>query len=89
MAVIPFSGYGYVEALPNATLPQVLRALYNCLDYFGGAPWANHNNIALLASRPAKPKDKPSVENTVKITYQRIYAPLRKDFDMIVRFLRN
>lgn len=107
VAVLPFSGYGYVEALPNATLPQVLRALNNCLDYFGGAPlsaksdnmkqwvsrtnryepkftdmlqqWANHNNIALLASRPAKPKDKPSVENTVKITYQRIYAPLRNE----------
>lgn len=107
VAVLPFSGYGYVEALPNATLPQVLGALNNCLNYFGGAPlsaksdnmkqwvsrsnryepkftdmlqqWANHNNIALLASRPAKPKDKPSVENTVKITYQRIYAPLRKE----------
>lgn len=107
VAVLPFSGYGYVEALPNASLPQVLRALNNCLDYFGGAPlsaksdnmkqwvsrtnryepkftdmlqqWANHNNIALLASRPAKPKDKPSVENTVKITYQRIYAPLRNE----------
>lgn len=105
VAVLPFSGYGYVEALPNATLPQVIRALNNCLGHFGGAPlsaksdnmkqwvtrsnryepafndmlqqWANHNNIALLASRPAKPKDKPSVENAVKITYQRIYAPLR------------
>lgn len=105
VAVLPFSGYGYVEALPNATLPQVIRALNNCLDYFGGAPlsaksdnmkqwvsrsnryeptfnnmleqWANHNNIALLASRPGKPKDKPSVENAVKIAYQRIYAPLR------------
>src|SRR5690606_36480938 len=104
VAVFPFSGYGYVEALPNASLPQVLRALNNCLDQFGGSPlsaksdnmkqwvsrisryepkftdmlqqWANHNNIALLASRPAKPKDKPSVENAVKITYQRIYAPL-------------
>ncbi len=107
VAVFPFSGYGYVEALPNASLPQVLRALNNCLDHFGGSPlsaksdnmkqwvsrinryepkftdmlqqWANHNNIALLASRPAKPKDKPSVENAVKITYQRIYAPLRND----------
>jgi transposase len=39
--------------------------------------WANHNNIALLAARPYKPKDKPSVENNVKITYRRIYAGLR------------
>lgn len=105
VAVLPFSGYSYVEALPNATLPQVIRALNHCLTYFGGAPlsaisdnmkqwvsrssryeptfsdmlqqWANHNQIALLAARPRKPKDKPSVENAVKITYQRIYAPLR------------
>lgn len=39
--------------------------------------WANHNNIALLAARPYKPKDKPTVENNVKITYRRIYAALR------------
>jgi transposase len=39
--------------------------------------WALHNNITLMATRPAKPKDKASVENEVKLTYQRIYAPLR------------
>jgi hypothetical protein len=39
--------------------------------------WALHNNIALLAARVRKPKDKASVENEVKLTYQRIYAPLR------------
>ena len=41
--------------------------------------WALHNNIALLAARPAKPKDKAPVENEVKLTYQRIYAPLRDE----------
>jgi transposase len=105
VAVLPFSGYSYVEALPDAKLPQVVKALNHTLDYFGGVPlsvksdnmrqwvsksckyepaftdmletWANHNNIALLAARPYKPKDKPSVENNVKITYRRIYAALR------------
>lgn len=105
VAVLPFSGYGYVEALPDAKLPQVVKALNNTIDYLGGVPlsvksdnmrqwvsksckyepaftdmletWANHNNIALLAARPYKPKDKPSVENSVKITYRRIYAALR------------
>jgi transposase len=105
VAVLPFSGFGYVEALPDAKLPQVIKALNHTLDYFGGVPlsvksdnmrqwvsksckyepaftdmlesWANHNNIALLAARPYKPKDKPSVENNVKITYRRIYAALR------------
>ncbi|MEJ7831035.1 MAG: IS21 family transposase, partial [Segetibacter sp.] len=107
VAVLPFSGYGYVEALPDAKLAQVVKALNNAIGYFGGAPqsvksdnmkqwvtkscryepvftdmleqWANHNQIALLAARPYKPKDKASVENTVKITYRRIYAGLRND----------
>lgn len=107
VAVLPFSGYGYVEALPDAKLPQVVKALNNAIDYYGGVPrtiksdnmkqwvskscryepvftdmleqWANHNNIALLAARPYKPKDKASVENNVKITYRRIYAGMRND----------
>lgn len=105
VAVLPFSGYAYVEALSNAKLPQVVSALNHALEYMGGVPraaksdnmrqwvsksnryepvftemleqWANHNFIALLAARPYKPKDKPTVENTVKMVYQRIYARLR------------
>jgi transposase len=107
VAILPFSGYGYVEALPNAKLSQVVQALNNAIAYYGGVPqtiksdnmkqwvskscryepvftdmleqWANHNHIALLATRPYKPKDKASVENNVKITYRRIYAGLRND----------
>lgn len=107
VAVLPFSGFCYVEALPNARLVQVVKALNNALDFFGGVPlsvksdnmkqwvtktckyepvftemleqWSNHNNIALLAARPYRPKDKPSVENNVKITYRRVYALLRND----------
>ena len=41
--------------------------------------WALHYNITLLATRVAKPKDKGSVENEVKIAYQRIYATLRDE----------
>jgi transposase len=105
VCVLPFSGYSYVEALPNATLPQLVKALNNCLRFFGGAPlnlitdnmrqmvtkacryepvftdmilsWAQHNNIHLKAARVRTPRDKPHVENEVKITYSRIYAPLR------------
>lgn len=107
VAVLPFSGYGYVEALPNAKLVHVVKALNNALDYLGGVPlavksdnmkqwvsrscryepvftdmleqWADHNHIALYASRPYKPKDKAPVENFVKITYRRIYALLRNE----------
>lgn len=105
VCVLPFSGYSYVEALPNATLPQLVKGLNNCLRFFGGAPlvliadnmkqvvtksckyeplfthmitdWSLHNKIHLKAARVRKPRDKPHVENEVKITYNRIYAPLR------------
>jgi len=102
---LPFSNYSFALALADATIPQVIKALNRCLQYFGGVPmslktdnmkqvvikscryeplftealaqWALHNNITLLATRVAKPRDKGAVENGVKITYQRIYAPLR------------
>lgn len=107
VAVLPFCKYTFAIALPNATIPLVIKALNACLAYFGGVPlslktdnmkqvvtkscryeplfsevlqqWSLHNNITLLATRVAKPKDKGAVENEVKIAYQRIYAPLRDD----------
>lgn len=39
--------------------------------------WANHNRTTLMATRVAKPKDKPHVEGNVRNSYYRIYAPLR------------
>ncbi len=105
VAVLPYSGYSFVIALPNAKQPSVIKALNLCLQYFGGVPmsikcdnmktavakssryepvftetllqWSLHNNITLLAARVRKPKDKASVENQVKLSYQRIYAPSR------------
>lgn len=105
ICVLPFSGYSFVKAIPNATLPWLVKALNDCLLYFGGSPknlkcdnmrqavtrtckyepqftemisnWALHNNIYLQAARVRKPRDKANVENEVKITYSRIYAPLR------------
>lgn len=38
IGVLPFSGFGFAEALPNASLAQVIPALNNILNYFGGAP---------------------------------------------------
>lgn len=107
VAVLPFSGYSFVQALPNASLPRVIDALNAILEYFQGVPmnvisdnmrqwvsktcryeptfpemlqeWALHNQIGLLATRPGRPKDKPSVENNVLITYRRVFALLRND----------
>lgn len=39
--------------------------------------WAVHYNTNLKATRPRKPKDKPTVENNVNLSYLRIYAKLR------------
>jgi len=38
VAVLPYSGFGFVVALPDATIPQVVKALNACLEYFGGIP---------------------------------------------------
>ena len=107
VAVLPFSGFGYAKALPNASLSQVITALNEILNYFGGVPfnaksdnmkqwvtrscryeptfpkaleqWALHNHIGLLATRVGAPKDKPAVENQVKIIYRRVYAVIRNE----------
>ena len=41
--------------------------------------WSLHYNTTLSAARVSKPKDKPSVENSVHLAYMRIYAPLRNE----------
>jgi len=39
--------------------------------------FANHYGCVVIPTRPGKPKDKALVENHVKLTYQRVFAPLR------------
>jgi len=39
--------------------------------------WSLYYNTSLSATRVAKPKDKPSVEQAVHLAYMRVYAPLR------------
>lgn len=38
VCVLPFSKYTHIMALPDATIPSVIKALNNCLYYFGGVP---------------------------------------------------
>ena len=38
VCVLPFSKYTFAMALPDATIPQVIKALNNCLHYFTGVP---------------------------------------------------
>ena len=41
--------------------------------------WSVHYNTTLKATRPAKPKDKPTVEKSIHLSYQRIYARMRNE----------
>jgi len=38
VCVLPFSGYTYIEALPNARQEHLLKALNKALSYLGGVP---------------------------------------------------
>jgi transposase len=41
--------------------------------------WSVHYNTAIKATRVRRPKDKPSVEKSVHLSYQRIYAQMRNE----------
>lgn len=41
--------------------------------------WSVHYNTNLDVTRPAKPKDKPTVENSVYLSYLRVYARMRHE----------
>ncbi len=41
--------------------------------------WAMYNDTFFKSTRVGKPKDKPTVENGVKLFYQRVYAPMRNE----------
>jgi len=38
VCVLPFSGFTYIEALPSARQPYLIKALDNALSYIGGVP---------------------------------------------------
>lgn len=55
VAVLPFSDLAFVIALPNATLPLVIKALNLCLVYFGGAPQAlKTDNMKQVVTKPCR-----------------------------------
>ena len=51
--------------------------------------WSVHYNTAIKATRVKKPKDKPSVEKSVHLSYQRIYARMRNENFYSLNELRN
>jgi transposase len=70
---------GVPQALKTDNMKQIVTRPSRYEPVFTEAfmQWAQHYNIAITTARVARPKDKAPVENEVKITYRRIYAPLR------------
>jgi transposase len=51
--------------------------------------WSVHYNTAIKATRVRRPKDKPSVEKSVHLSYQRIYARMRNETHYSLNELKN
>jgi transposase len=55
VVVLPFSGYTYAIALPDATIPQVITALNACLRFFGGVPFCLiTDNMKQVVNKPCR-----------------------------------
>ena len=51
--------------------------------------WGVHNHTNMQATRPGKPKDKPSVEHSVHIAYVQIYARMRDEYHTSLKSLSH
>ena len=77
----------YFEGVPQCILSDNLKSAVKRANRYEPIftelveQFGLHYNTTWMATRPAKPKDKPHVESAVRMVYTRIYAPLRhKDF---------
>jgi transposase len=73
----------FLGGVPAAIVPDNLRSAVTKSDKYEPtinetfADFAEHYNTTILPARAYRPTDKAVVENTIKILYTRIYAPLR------------
>ena len=73
----------YFGGVPSALVPDNLKSgvikacIYEPEINRLFADFADHYRTAVVPARARKPKDKAHVENAVKISYRRIFAPLR------------
>ncbi len=74
----------YIGGSPRAIVPDNFKSAVNQAHLYepkineAFLDMANHYGMAVLPTRARKPKDKAKVERSVTISYQRIFAPLRK-----------
>ncbi|MEA3485771.1 MAG: IS21 family transposase [Candidatus Aerophobetes bacterium] len=73
----------YFEGVPQQIVPDCLKSAVTKGNKYEPdinpvyADFARHYGTAVVPARPHNPKDKAMVENAVKITYRRVFAPLR------------
>jgi len=73
----------FIGGVPKLIVPDQTRALIKSPDRYEPEPnrlydeFATHYGCALLAARPAHPRDKPKVENAVLVVERWILARLR------------
>lgn len=107
VAVLPYSGLIFCEAVRSQKTADMLTATNAMLSYIGGVTQtilcdnlrtavtksdryepvftdlcyqlSEHYNTTFSATRPGKPRDKAMVEKAVKLVYQFVYAPLRRN----------
>ena len=86
VAVFPFSGYCFVMALANASMPHLINALNEALAFFGGAPMnIISDNMKQWVTRSCKyePTFPDMVQtwsehNRIGVLATRIYSPKNK-----------
>ena len=86
VAILPYSGYTFVMALADATLPQLVKALNNCLAFLGGAAreakFDNMKQAVIKASRyePTFNEllEQWAVHNAIALTTARVRRPKDK-----------
>lgn len=55
IGVLPYSNFCYVEALENATIPHVIKALNNMIEYFGGITvYCKTDNMAQVVQKASR-----------------------------------
>lgn len=75
---------GQIGGCPKVLVPDNLKSAVTRADRYEPVinplflDLANHYNMVVLPTRPRKPRDKAKVEVSVRIVYQRLFAPLRK-----------
>jgi len=77
------NAFYYFEGVPGQIVPDCLKSAVTKANKYEPdinpcyADFARHYSTVIVPARPYGARDKAMVENAVKITYRRVFAPLR------------